>query len=148
MPIHLEPRPDNVHWGYFDARLPPRVTIDSGERLTISSVSGGPELMPTAPLKVPPALPAIHQKVTRQLGPHILTGPVAIKGAQPGQVLQVDIEEIEVFYDWATTPCVRSPALCPTISRRTATSTSYSTARASAGGFRGDRRFRWRRFSA
>src|SRR5712675_1291322 len=91
MPIHLEPRPDNVHWGYFDARLPPRVTIDSGERLTISSVSGGPELMPAAPLKVPPALPAIHQKVTRQLGPHILTGPVAIKGAQPGQVLQASV---------------------------------------------------------
>ena len=100
MPIHLEPGPDNVHWGYFDARLTPRVTIDSGERLTISSVSGGPELMPAAPLKVPPALPAIHQKVARQLGPHILTGPVAIKGAQPGQVLQVDIESIEVFYDW------------------------------------------------
>src|SRR5438046_5069907 len=100
MPIHLVPDPANVHWGYFDARLTPRVTIDSGERLTISSVSGGPELMPAAPLKVPPALPAIHQKVARQLGPHILTGPVAIKGAQPGQVLQVDIESIEVFYDW------------------------------------------------
>src|SRR5260370_1494540 len=101
MPIHLEPRPENVLWGYLDARLPPRVTIDSGERLTIPSVSGGPELMPAAPLKVPPALPAIHQKVTRQLGPHILTGPVAIKGAQTGQVLQVDIEEIQLFYDWA-----------------------------------------------
>src|SRR5260370_32845820 len=98
MPIHLEPRPENVLWGYFDARLPPRVTIDSGERLTISSVSGRPELMPAAPLKVPPALPAIHQKVTRQLGPHILTGPVASKRAQPGQVLQVDIEQIQSFY--------------------------------------------------
>src|SRR2546428_617902 len=56
--------------------------------------------MPAPPLKVPPALPAIHQKVPRQMGPHILTGPVAIKGAQPGQVLQVDIEAIDVFYDW------------------------------------------------
>jgi acetamidase/formamidase len=100
MPIHLEPGPDNVHWGYFDARLAPRVTVDSGDRLTISSVSGGPDLMPTGPLKVPPALPAIHQKVARQLGPHILTGPVAVKGARPGQVLQVDIEAIDVFYDW------------------------------------------------
>jgi acetamidase/formamidase len=100
MPIHLEPGPDNVHWGYFDARLPPRLTVDSGERVTISSVSGGPDLMPAPPLKIPPALPAIHQKVPRQLGPHILTGPVAIKGAKPGQVLQVDIEAIDVFYDW------------------------------------------------
>src|SRR5437868_7609526 len=100
MPIHLEPGPENVHWGYFDARLAPRLTVESGERLTISSVSGGPDLMPAPPLKVPPALPAIHQKVPRQMGPHILTGPVAIKGAQPGQVLQVDIESIDVFYDW------------------------------------------------
>ena len=50
MPVHLEPGPDNVHWGYFHADLSPRLAIDSGERVTISSVSGGPELMPAAPL--------------------------------------------------------------------------------------------------
>src|SRR5262249_62392186 len=97
MPTHLEPGPDNVHWGYFDARLAPRLTIESGERVTISSVSGGPDLMPAPPLKVPPALPAIHQKVPRQLGPHILTGPVAIKGAKPGQVVHVAIEPMAIF---------------------------------------------------
>jgi acetamidase/formamidase len=101
MPIHrLEPDPDNVHWGYFDAALTPRLAIASGERVTISTVSGGPELMPGPPLKVPPALPAIHAKVARKLGPHICTGPVAVKGAKPGQVLQVEIEAIDVAYDW------------------------------------------------
>src|SRR5262249_45340543 len=101
MPSPLGPGPDSGHGGYFRRPLPPRLTVDSGERVTISSVSGGPDLMPTPPLKIPPALPAIHQKVPRQLGPHILTGPVAIKGAKPGQVLQVDIEAIDVFYDWS-----------------------------------------------
>ena len=96
----LEPGPDNVHWGYFDAGLKPRLAIDSGERVTISSVSGGPELMPAPPLKIPAALPAIHAKIKPNLGPHILTGPVAVRGAKPGQVLQVDIEAIEPFYDW------------------------------------------------
>ena len=96
----LEPGPDNVHWGYFDAGLKPRLAIDSGERVTISSVSGGPELMPAPPLKIPAALPAIHAKIKPNLGPHILTGPVAVRGAKPGQVLQVDIEVIEPFYDW------------------------------------------------
>ena len=47
-----------------------------------------------------PALPAIHAKVARKLGPHICTGPVAVKGAKPGQVLQVEIEAIDVAYDW------------------------------------------------
>ena len=70
----LEPGPDNVHWGYFDATLPPRLAIESGERVTISTVSGGPALMPAPPLVIPPALPAIHQKVTPKLGPHICTG--------------------------------------------------------------------------
>jgi len=96
----LEPSPDTVHWGFFDAGLSPRLTIDSGERVVISSVSGTRELMPSPPLAIPPALPAIHAKVAPRLGPHLLTGPVAVRGAKPGQVLQVDIEAIEPYYDW------------------------------------------------
>ena len=98
---HLEPAPDTVHWGYFDARLEPRLTIASGERVTISSVSGNPDQLPPSPFVVPPALPAIHEKVTRRIVPgHICTGPVAVAGAKAGQVLQVDIEAIAPFYDW------------------------------------------------
>jgi hypothetical protein len=38
MPIpHLQPGPDTVHWGYFDAQLHPHLTIESGERVTISA---------------------------------------------------------------------------------------------------------------
>jgi acetamidase/formamidase len=100
MPPHLEPAPDTVHWGYFDASLPPRLTVASGERVIVSTVSGAPDLMPAAPLVVPPALTAIHDRMAPRLGPHILTGPIAVEGARPGQVLQVDIEAIEVLYDW------------------------------------------------
>ncbi len=102
MPNHrLDPGPDTVHWGYFDARLSPRLAVDSGQRVTISTVSGTPEMMPAPPLRIPPALTAIHEKVTRKMVPgHICTGPVAINGARPGQVLQVDIEAIDVLYDW------------------------------------------------
>jgi acetamidase/formamidase len=31
---------------------------------------------------------------------HICTGPVAVNGAKPGQVLQVNIEAIDLHYDW------------------------------------------------
>jgi len=31
---------------------------------------------------------------------HICTGPIAVRGAKPGQVLQVDIEDIRLPYDW------------------------------------------------
>jgi acetamidase/formamidase len=99
-PALLAPSPDTVHWGFFDATLKPRLAVESGARVTITSVSGGADLMPSPPLVVPPELSAIQAKVAPKLGPHILTGPVAVTGAKPGQVLQVDIEAIEVFYDW------------------------------------------------
>jgi acetamidase/formamidase len=105
MPDHrIEPGPDKVHWGYFDADLAPVLTIASGEHVMISTVSGTPEVMPHPPLVVPPALSAIHHNVTRKMLPgHICTGPIAVRGAKPGQVLQVDIEAIEPFYDWGYT---------------------------------------------
>jgi len=104
MPMHLTPAPDTVHWGFFDASLAPLATIASGERVTISTVSGAPDMMPGPPLEVPPALPAIHGSNRRRMVPgHICTGPVAVAGAQPGQVLQVDIEAIEPYYDWGYT---------------------------------------------
>jgi acetamidase/formamidase len=98
----LDAGADTVHWGYFDARLSPVLTIDSGERVTISTVSGSADLLPPPPMEVPPALPAIHAKngPQRFFG-HMCTGPVAVRGAKAGQVLQVDIEKIDPYYDWA-----------------------------------------------
>jgi len=97
---HLEPDPQNVHWGFFDAKLAPLTTIPSGGRITMSTVSGSPESLPSPPLEVPSHLTAIHAQLKPQLPGHICTGPVAVEGAKAGQTLQVDIEAIEPFYDW------------------------------------------------
>jgi acetamidase/formamidase len=44
---------------------------------------------------------AIHAaKGPQRFFGHICTGPVAVRGAKAGQVLQVDIEKIEPHYDW------------------------------------------------
>ena len=37
----LGPTPATVHWGYLDAKIPPRLTVDSGDTVTIDTVSGG-----------------------------------------------------------------------------------------------------------
>ena len=93
--------PDTVHWGFFDAKLSPVLTIDSGDSVVMSSVSGTPDLLPPPPFTVPPALPAIHAaKGPQRFFGHMCTGPVAVRGAKSGQVLQVDIEAIELHYDW------------------------------------------------
>jgi acetamidase/formamidase len=97
----LDPTPETVHWGYFDARLKPHCTIASGDRVTIATVSGTPDVMPKPPFVIPPALPAIHAANGKQrFFGHMCTGPVAVRGAKAGQVLQVDIEAIELNYDW------------------------------------------------
>jgi len=100
----VEAGPDTVHWGYFSAALKPAVTIESGGLVTMSSVSGGPDVMPKPPFTIPPALPAIHAaNAGQRFLVHMCTGPVAVRGAKAGQVLQVDIEAIELFCDWGYT---------------------------------------------
>ena len=100
---HLDAAPETVHWGYFDANLKPLITIDPGDEVVISTASGGPGQLPKpgSGLTVPDVLPAIHAKVSPKLGgPHILTGPVAIRGAKAGQVLEVRIKAVELNCDW------------------------------------------------
>src|ERR1700745_1436455 len=94
--------PENGHWGFFDAGLKPLITIDPGDEVTMSTVSGPPEAMPKSQtgLTVPPALAAIHAHVPQRLGPHIMTGPVAVRGARGGQVLEVRIKSIALHYAW------------------------------------------------
>jgi len=104
MTTRIDAGADTVHWGYFDAALKPLATIDSGNVVTLGTVSGTPEQMPPSSFKIPPALSAIHQSKNKRIVPgHMLTGPVAVRGARAGQVLQVDIESIDLAYDWGYT---------------------------------------------
>jgi len=99
----LDAATDTVHWGFFDAALKPLMTVDSGDTVTISTVSGTPGQLPPpdSGLRIPAVLPAILKNVQQRLnGPHILTGPVAVRGAKAGQVLEVRIKSIELNYDW------------------------------------------------
>lgn len=98
--------PANVEWGYYGAGVKPVLTVKSGETARIETVSGVPEML--ARLDAPRDdnfrdLEAIYAQVKeRGPGPHILIGPVAVEGAAPGDVLQVDILELHLrsTYGW------------------------------------------------
>ena len=93
--------PDTVHWGTFSAALKPKLRIKSGDRVTMHCISGGPEIFPAPPgLEVLPEYEAIHAKVPRGPGPHILTGPIHIEGAMPGDTLEVRILEVKLRTNW------------------------------------------------
>jgi acetamidase/formamidase len=63
-------------------------------------VSGPREVMPPPPLVVPAALAQVQERVKPKLPGHMCTGPVAIRGARAGQVLEVRIKAIDLAYDW------------------------------------------------
>ena len=98
----LTSTPETVRWGVFDATFPPLLTINSGDTVVLECVSGGPEVMPPpeSGLKIPPALAAIHAANIPRAPGHLITGPVAITGAEPGDMLEVKIDAIEIGNDW------------------------------------------------
>jgi len=99
---HVAATPRTVRWGVFDAAIAPVVTVQSGDTVVLECVSGGPDMMPPAGsgMLVPAALAAIHASDIPRAGGHIITGPVAIEGAMPGDMLEVRIDRIEVANDW------------------------------------------------
>ncbi|MGE3303075.1 MAG: acetamidase/formamidase family protein [Hyphomonadaceae bacterium] len=98
----LAATPETVRFGMFDAAFPPVLTVRSGDSVEIECVSGGVEVMPPpgSPFTIPPALQAIHDAKLERMGPHILTGPIAIEGAEPGDRLEVRIEAVTPNNDW------------------------------------------------
>jgi acetamidase/formamidase len=94
----LDASVETVHWGYFDATLPPRLTVASGDTVVVDTVSGVPDVAPDAHYSA--AHRAIVTTLKPQLGPHILTGPIAVDGAMPGDVIEVRIDAVELTADW------------------------------------------------
>jgi acetamidase/formamidase len=95
----LRASPETVHWGYFDASLAPVLTVASGDTVSISAVSGGPTETPSRE-RLLPEHAAIQDQVTPELGAHIMTGPVAVEGAEPGDLLEVRIKQLRLPCDW------------------------------------------------
>ena len=96
----VEAGPKTCHWGFFDATLPPIVTVSSGDEVTMNTVSGGPNVLPGEGFHIPPELLEIHAGGLPAMPGHILTGPVAVEGAMPGDVLQIDILDVRLRQDW------------------------------------------------
>lgn len=100
-PVRVPASPAHCRWGAFDASFAPVASVDPGGLVILECLSGGPEAMPPQEkmMAVHPMLREVHAKVPR-LGAHIITGPVEVRGAEPGDALRVDIEKIELGADW------------------------------------------------
>lgn len=96
----LKASPETCHWGFFEAALKPVLSVKPGDTVTVETVSGSPEVLPPAGFHVPLELLDIHKRSERMLPGHILTGPIAVEGAGPGDILEVHILDIRLRQDW------------------------------------------------
>ena len=91
---------ETCHWGFFDAALAPVLTVAPGDTVEIETVSGNDWNLPGEGFHVPPELLDIHARAERMLPGHIMTGPIAVEGARPGDLLEVRIGAIRLRQDW------------------------------------------------
>ncbi|HUK86814.1 MAG TPA: acetamidase/formamidase family protein [Terriglobales bacterium] len=103
---HLAATPKTVAWGYYDAAAPPVLRIHSGDTVVFDTLltnsPTGLEKAGVPPDQVQQSLRDIYKEVTNKgPGGHILTGPVYIEGAEPGDTLEVRIQKIDLAIPYA-----------------------------------------------
>jgi acetamidase/formamidase len=86
----LNATPATVHWGYFDPSIRPALRIKSGDLVSAEAIThhagDAPELM------MDEAVTRIFTEIPeddRNPGVHIMTGPIFVEDAKPGDVLEV-----------------------------------------------------------
>ncbi|MBW4038789.1 MAG: acetamidase [Acidobacteria bacterium] len=101
--------PSTIEWGHY-AVTAPALTVKSGDTVTIQTLSTcGPNSRLIAEGVKPEDIPAYNDPIytadipANQKGPggHILTGPVAIEGAEPGDVLEIQILKVQIDANFA-----------------------------------------------
>jgi acetamidase/formamidase len=102
----LMPTPQTVHIGYFLATPKPVLSIESGDIVTLESTASiVPSVVDASGVVPPSAVPQYQRDIygtvqDRGPGPHVLTGPIEIKGAMPGDVLEIRIVDVQLALDW------------------------------------------------
>src|SRR5258708_34099526 len=81
---------ETVHWGYFDAALGPALKVKSGDHIHVQAIThhagDAPDLM------MDHAIRQLYRDIPeddRNPGVHIMTGPIQVEAAKPGDMLEV-----------------------------------------------------------
>jgi acetamidase/formamidase len=108
----LEATPATIAYGYYWSEATPVLHIDSGDIIDVDTLlTNTPAGLAKAGVpdeKIQASLKAIVAEVTGERkgpGGHILTGPVYVEGAEPGDVLEVKILSISLAIDYGYNGC-------------------------------------------
>ena len=99
----LPARASTVHWGYFDAALAPALRVKSGDLIRAEAIThhagDAPHLMMDADIR---DLYAAIPESDRAPGVHIMTGPIYVEDAMPGDMLEVRYLEMTPRCDYGS----------------------------------------------
>ncbi|MEH6407929.1 MAG: acetamidase/formamidase family protein [Leeuwenhoekiella sp.] len=99
-PYILNPTPTTIAWGNYWSETKPVLTVKSGDFINVHTlITSNPERLEgagVAPEDVEKELRDVQVMEDRGPGGHILTGPIYIDGAEPGDVLEVKVKSIEL----------------------------------------------------
>jgi acetamidase/formamidase len=114
----LMPTPETVAYGYYWSEAKPALRIKSGDEVTIGTLlTSTPTRLEgagVAPKDVEASLRAIVEKVAdKGPGGHILTGPIHVEGAEPGDVLEVRIKRVDLAIPYAYNAFGRTSGFIP-----------------------------------
>jgi acetamidase/formamidase len=118
----LEATPSTVAYGWYDAAGQPVLRIKSGDIIDVDTLlTNTPAGLQRAGVpddQIQASLKAITEQVPREKrgpGGHILTGPVFVEGAEPGDALEVKILSIDLAIPYGYNGCQGyMPENCPT----------------------------------
>src|SRR5262249_30259653 len=104
----LKPGPKTVAWGYYDAAAKPVLRIASGDTVEVETlITSSPQGLERAFVpadQVEQALRDVFKEVSdKGPGGHILTGPIYVEGAEPGDTLEVRVKDVRLLLPYAYT---------------------------------------------
>jgi acetamidase/formamidase len=99
-PYILNPTPSTVAWGYYWSEATPVLRVRSGDYVTVRTVlTSNPERLEAAGVpadQVEKELRDVQSVKERGPGGHVLTGPIYVEEAEPGDVLEVKFNAIDL----------------------------------------------------
>ena len=112
---HVESNPENVSWGWFPIEKKPVLRVRPGETVRIDTLTHAGATQDENPVDYLTGLGIPREEIledvvdfwkSREGRPregrsgHVITGPIFVEGAEPGDMLEVQIVDIETRVPW------------------------------------------------
>ena len=111
----VESSPENVSWGWYPIDKEPVLTIRSGQTVRINTLTHVGATQDEEPVAYLTAMGIPREQITQDVldfwtsregrdregrSAHVITGPIYVESAEPGDMLEIEILEIETRVDW------------------------------------------------